>query len=67
MARDLSGWVRNRADGTVEAVFAGPPDAVAAMVESLSRGPVFARVAAVEARQEEGEPPAGAFAVRPTE
>jgi acylphosphatase len=31
-ARGVAGWVRNRGDGTVEAVFEGAPDAVAALV-----------------------------------
>lgn len=46
-ARSLSGWVRNRADGTVEAVFAGEPAAVDAMVEACRTGPRLARVEAV--------------------
>jgi acylphosphatase len=44
----LAGWVRNRCDGTVEAVFSGPPDAVAAMLSRCAEGPPKARVAAVE-------------------
>ena len=46
----LDGWVRNRRDGSVEAVFAGPPDAVGEMIEACRRGPPGARVDAVEAR-----------------
>jgi len=44
MLRDLEGWVRNRRDGSVEAVFAGPEDVVTDMVMSCQRGPVSARV-----------------------
>jgi acylphosphatase len=47
---DLEGWVRNRRDGSVEALFAGPADVVANMVASCRRGPSSARV---EAMQEE--------------
>lgn len=47
-ARGLRGWVRNRRDGTVEAVFAGAATAVEGMVEACRRGPPAARVAAVE-------------------
>jgi acylphosphatase len=47
-ARALAGWVRNRADGSVEAVFAGPAEAVAAMIDACRQGPPAARVAAVE-------------------
>ena len=40
----LDGWVRNRRDGGVEAVFAGPADAVADMLRRCRQGPTFARV-----------------------
>jgi acylphosphatase len=40
----VSGWVRNRADGTVEAVLEGPEDAVSAVVGFCERGPRGARV-----------------------
>jgi acylphosphatase len=49
-ARGLDGWVRNRADGTVEALFKGPADAVEAMVEACREGPPSARVTGVAAR-----------------
>ncbi|MFL6838385.1 MAG: acylphosphatase [Bradyrhizobium sp.] len=48
IARDLEGWVRNRRDGSVEAVFAGPEDVVSDMIASCRRGPSSARVAAVQ-------------------
>jgi acylphosphatase len=47
-ARGLEGWVRNRRDGRVEALFAGPTNAVADMVTLCRRGPSAARVDAVE-------------------
>ena len=50
LRRGLEGWARNRHDGSVEAVFAGPPDAVATMVAACRRGPSSARVEAVDAR-----------------
>jgi acylphosphatase len=40
--------VRNRRDGAVEAVFAGAPDQVAAMIEACRRGPPSAWVEAVD-------------------
>ena len=46
----LEGWVRNRRDGAVEAVFAGPSEAVAGMIEACRQGPPGARVDAVDAR-----------------
>lgn len=41
---DLEGWVRNRRDGSVEAVIAGAADVVATMIEAAQRGPWLARV-----------------------
>ena len=42
--RGLSGWVRNRNDGTVEALFSGPSEAVSAMLAACRDGPPGARV-----------------------
>ncbi len=44
-ARGLRGWVRNRLDGTVEALFIGEETAVAEMIEACRDGPPDARVA----------------------
>ena len=46
--RGVDGWVRNRDDGRVEAVFEGPEDAVEAMVEWCHEGSPQARVDDVE-------------------
>jgi acylphosphatase len=43
----LEGWVRNRRDGSVEALFAGPETLVSEMVARCHRGPSSARVAGV--------------------
>jgi acylphosphatase len=48
IAHGLEGWVRNRRDGSVEALFAGPEDVVSNMVASCRRGPSSARVDAVD-------------------
>ena len=48
VAHDLEGWVRNRRDGSVEALFAGPAEVVADMVAQCRRGPSSARVEAVQ-------------------
>ncbi len=53
--RRLDGWVRNRSDGCVEALFSGPPDAVAAMVQACRRGPPAAHV--TDLRTEPAEAP----------
>jgi acylphosphatase len=50
--RGVAGWVRNRADGAVEAVFEGEPDAVAEMVRFSERGPRGAEVASVDTSEE---------------
>ena len=42
--RGLDGWARNRRDGSVEAVFAGPPETVGEMIEACRRGPPMSRV-----------------------
>jgi acylphosphatase len=55
-ARDLEGWVRNRRDGSVEALFAGPADVVSDMIALCCRGPPLARIDAVQ--EEAGNPDA---------
>jgi acylphosphatase len=47
----LQGFVRNRRDGAVEAVFAGAPDVVAEMIDACRRGPPGARVDGIYQRQ----------------
>jgi len=48
--RGLEGWVRNRRDGSVEAVFAGPAKSVEGMIESCRIGPPGGRVDALDQR-----------------
>jgi acylphosphatase len=60
--RGLEGWVRNRRDGTVEAVFCGPAAVVEAMIAACHRGPALAGVTGVAAR--DGDP--AELAARPT-
>jgi acylphosphatase len=61
----VRGWVRNRADGTVEALVIGDEPAVAAMMEACRRGPRGAAVGnvAVSDAEDDGSPD---FAARPT-
>jgi acylphosphatase len=56
-ALGLEGWVRNRRDGSVEVLVAGPAEIVAEMIEQCRRGPAYARVEAVT------EEPAGSDAL----
>lgn len=62
-AAGVAGWVGNRADGAVEAVFEGDPAAVEEMVEFCRRGPGRAEVASVEVEEEQPEGLSG-FEVR---
>jgi acylphosphatase len=47
-ALNLSGWVKNRPDGSVELLVAGDDDATARLLDVVRRGPPHAEVAAVE-------------------
>ncbi|HZH52999.1 MAG TPA: acylphosphatase [Microvirga sp.] len=64
----LSGWVRNRRDGSVEAVFAGPSDLVDVMLKACRQGPRGAVVEAVEEVEasQEASAPLRTFEVRDT-
>jgi len=53
--RGVSGWVCNRADGAVEAVFEGEPGAVEALVEFCGGGPRGADVDRIETSEEQPE------------
>lgn len=44
LALDLTGWARNRRDGAVEAIAAGPRPALNALIIAARRGPRLARV-----------------------
>ena len=61
----LTGWVRNRRDGSVEAVVGGPEAAVADFIAWARRGPAGAVVGAVEVADVE-RPDGGPFGIRPT-
>jgi acylphosphatase len=54
-ALGIDGWVRNNADGTVEALISGTADAVEELARACRRGPRLARVEAI--RDEISEPP----------
>jgi acylphosphatase len=64
-ARGVAGWVRNRSDGSVEAVLHGSPAAVEAVTQWARHGPPSARVTGVEVVPGEGE--YSAFELRRTE
>lgn len=53
--RGVAGWVRNAADGSVEAVFEGEPEAVEALVDLCRGGPGHATVERLEVEEEEPE------------
>jgi acylphosphatase len=64
-ARGLSGWVRNRRDGSVEAVFAGTVGTVEAMLAACHQGPRMAQVHDVTVTPAD-DPDGHGFAVLPT-
>ena len=53
--RAVAGWARNRADGTLEAVFEGEPEAVDSLVRFSGEGPRGSDVERVEVAEEEPE------------
>jgi acylphosphatase len=67
-ARNLKGWVRNRRDGSVEAVFSGPPDIIDDMLSACRRGPSYSRVDHVDVEEAPATQTSttGGFAVLPT-
>lgn len=65
MRRGLDGWVRNRADRSVEALFSGPDAAVACMLAACRLGPPAARVEVVS-QADFKEPVSPGFAVLPS-
>jgi acylphosphatase len=71
LERGLQGWVRNRRDGSVEALLVGPPDAVAAMVAACHQGPRGSHVDGIDQRDGTAEDvklrrPGELFSVLPT-
>jgi acylphosphatase len=64
-ALGLTGWVRNRADGRVEAMVSGPSEKVEELLEASRRGPRMAVVSKIE-RQERAEEDWPDFSIRPT-
>lgn len=64
-ARGVTGWVRNRRDGSVEALFMGSVAAVDALIEACREGPELARVESIEVTDDPGEATDG-FEQRPS-
>lgn len=65
-ALGLDGWVRNRTDGTVEALAVGEDTALAQLVAACHEGPVFAKVTKVETEPAQGITPRDGFIRKPT-
>jgi acylphosphatase len=51
LERGLQGWVRNRRDGSVEALFVGPQEVVIAMIEACKHGPRGSGVDGIDQRE----------------
>jgi len=65
-ALGVDGWVRNRADGSVEALIQGPPDALEAMRAWLRHGPPSARVDALDCTPQPDAPAIQGFGRDPS-
>jgi acylphosphatase len=65
----VTGWVRNRSDGGVEALICGPAIAVEALIGEMRKGPRSAAVSEVSVTEIDDiqDRESGAFAIRPTE
>lgn len=64
----LRGWVRNRADGSVEVLVVAPGEGHEALLARLNQGPRWARVERVDVVAEPIErAPGGGFSIRPDE
>ena len=66
-AHGVSGWVRNRRDGTVEAQVQGADAAVEAVLAVLRQGPPYGRVDALTTTDAAAEPDLTTFEIRSTE
>jgi acylphosphatase len=64
--RGVAGWVRNRTDGSVEALVQGPPDRVAGLIAWARRGPPASRVDEVQVEASDEEPVPAGFERRPS-
>lgn len=62
----VTGWVRNRTDGTVEAVLQGSAEAVEALLAWTRRGPPGSRVLEVQAKALEQSESFARFELKPT-
>ena len=65
-ARGVTGWVRNRTDGSVEALVQGPTERVAELIAWARRGPPASRVDDVRVEADDDEPAHVGFERRPT-
>ncbi|HET9231656.1 MAG TPA: acylphosphatase [Vitreimonas sp.] len=67
-SRGLVGWVRNRRDGTVEAIICGAAEGVDELIAACWRGPPASRVAdiQVEASPKDADLPTTGFTIRPS-
>ncbi len=62
----LTGWVRNRSDGSVEVLARGPEPLLGELHRLLERGPAWSRVDMVEAHPADPADAGSGFSVRPT-
>jgi acylphosphatase len=66
LQRRLSGWTRNLRSGEVEAVVAGPAEAVESLIEACRKGPLGARIDGIVCSDAAPPRPAGPFRILPS-
>jgi acylphosphatase len=66
LRHNLSGWARNRADGSVEVRASGAAHDLDALVEMMRRGPPASAVRALKAVEDDAPPESGGFFIAPT-
>jgi acylphosphatase len=64
--RKVTGWARNRADGSVEAVISGAPDAIEALLREMRAGPAHADVAELRQQPVDEPGPREGFVILPS-
>ncbi len=65
-SRGVDGWVRNRHDGSVEALLRGAEDAVDTVLAAMAAGPAHSRIDELTTSDADAEPDAAGFEIRPT-
>jgi len=66
LARGIAGWVRNRRNGAVEALFVAESSDIDAMLAACRAGPCLAKIEAIDIAEVTDPPRFGGFSILPT-